>query len=212
MAEKSTRADIPWAAKHNCCAEHSEDPRPRPWHWVRLPNCYKGLGTVETGDDNHAITVKDIIESPPFQWTRAQCRIGKKEPIGSRVEEEADYIIVHPTKRVKEALERAKAASEKNGLLQSLKAQLFEARELWKDFKVAREGRREIHRHIALQAQPDDQIHPDSKMRYYALFLRSLPTNDKAVVVHWQEVENPWEFQAEAKKKKRLPKRMWRKL
>ncbi|KAK8135159.1 hypothetical protein PG984_007171 [Apiospora sp. TS-2023a] len=212
MADKSSSAGIPWAAKQNCCAEHhrSEDPRPRPWHWVRLPSCYKGLGTVETGDDNHAISVKDIIDNPPVQWTQAQCRIGKKEPIF--VEEEADYIIVRPTKRVKEALERAKAASEKNGFLQSLKAQLFEARELWKDFKVAREGRRKIHRHIALQAQPDDQIHPDSKMRYYALFLRNLPTNDKAVVVHLQEVENPWEFQAEAKEKKRLPKRMWRKL
>ncbi|KAK7974411.1 hypothetical protein PG989_016259 [Apiospora arundinis] len=176
---------------------HGEDPRLPPWHWMRLPDAYKGLGAVTASSHNHAhaFSIDDILATPTVQWGKAHCLIRKDELSTNEVlYEEADYIIVRPTGRVKKAVDRAKEARKNRDVFHFLKEQIVEVRELWRDFRVAAEGWREVRRRIAIEGQLDHPRHTDDRMKYYAWFRRAVPDDTKTMIVHHQEVENPWQF------------------
>ncbi|KAK7919916.1 hypothetical protein PG985_007938 [Apiospora marii] len=214
MADKSSRTEVPWAAKHHCSCDHdplprredsllrSEDPRLPQWRFMRLPECYKGLGAVKANNPDFFITypVGAITQPPPVEWSKAYCTIEKTEFTGALLRAEADYIVVRPTRRVNEAVQRAANPS----IFQWLLAPLIEAWELWKDFRVATEGRREVRRVLAHEAQLDYPRRPDSKLKYYAWFRRDLPGTDRAMIVSWQQVQNPSEFHTEVKAEDRI--------
>ncbi|KAK8004952.1 hypothetical protein PG990_010989 [Apiospora arundinis] len=120
----------PSKAPEGCMPPHDEDPRLPPWHWMRLPDAYKGLGAVTASSDDHAhaFSVDDILATPTVHTNGV-------------LYEEADYIIVRPTGRVKKVVDCANEARENRGVFHFLKEQLVEVRELWRDFRVATEGR-----------------------------------------------------------------------
>ncbi|KAK8876960.1 hypothetical protein PGQ11_001906 [Apiospora arundinis] len=52
-----------------------EDPQLPPWHSMRLPDAYKGLGAVTASSDDHAhaLSVDHILATPTVQWGKTHC-------------------------------------------------------------------------------------------------------------------------------------------